>query len=337
VIVNPSPFGSCALVVTPGNVTVIPLPWLDFNAATQRAQVLLAAQRDAERNRTPISRANLRQTMTSLLRWLWDTVADPVLSTIDTDRVHWCPTGPMTFLPLHAAGRYQKGHKSAGRTVPDRVVSSYTTTLTALLRSAAPSPDTPRLLAVGMPATPGLAPLPAVQDELTQIAASVPGASTLVGPAATEAAVLSELDRHSWVHFACHGTQNADNPAESAIHLHDAPLTVTKLAAHGLRNAELAYLSACHTATGSTQLADEAIHLTAALQAAGYRHVIGTQWSITDEHAADVAGAVYRELADRNVTRRDPAAALAHAVAPLRAAYQDRPEIWAPYIHTGPR
>lgn len=182
-----------------------------------------------------------------------------------------------------------------------------------------------------MPSTPGFATLPAVRDELSQISAAVPTASTLVGPAATSSAVLSALDHYAWVHFACHGTQNAAQPGESAIHLHDSPLSVTRLAANGLRNAELAYLSACHTATGSTKLADEAIHLTAALQTAGYRHVIGTQWSITDEHAATIAGAVYRGL-----PQLAPSVAVAEAVAPLRAAHPDRPEIWAPYIHTGP-
>jgi CHAT domain-containing protein len=39
---------------------------------------------------------------------------------------------------------------------------------------------------------------------------------------------------------------------------------------------ELAFLSACHTATGSPRGLDEAIHLAAAMQLLGYRHVIAT-------------------------------------------------------------
>jgi CHAT domain-containing protein/tetratricopeptide (TPR) repeat protein len=325
VYVTTSRFGSYALVVTPGHVRSVPLPWLDFTSTVRRADVLLAAQRDAEQRRNPVTRANLRHTMAATLRWLWDTVAAPILSTVDTDRLHWCPTGPLTFLPLHAAGRYHST-RPTGRTVPDRVVSSYTTTLTALARSGPRLPN-PRLLAVGMPTTPGMAPLESVREEL----AAIPAVSTVIGPAATTAAVRAALPSYDWVHFACHGTQDPDSPQDSAIHLHDGPLTVRDLAAQGVGNADLAYLSACRTASGSTHLADEAIHLTAALQTAGYRHVIGTLWAITDRHAPEIAGAVYRELA-----RTDPATALARALAPVRKSLPDRPEVWAPYVHTGP-
>jgi CHAT domain len=54
----------------------------------------------------------------------------------------------------------------------------------------------------------------------------------------------------------------------------------------GFHAGEFAFLSACQTATGGLANSDEAINLAAALQYAGWRHVIGTLWSIWDTSAA---------------------------------------------------
>ncbi|MET8181196.1 CHAT domain-containing protein [Streptomyces sp. NPDC005336] len=91
------------------------------------------------------------------------------------------------------------------------------------------------------------------------------------------------------VRFACHAEQDLMDAAQSAFVLYDGRLTVAEL--HGLRlpHAELAYLSACETATGGVNLPDEAMHLAATMQLAGYRHVIATMWSIHDCSAPDVA------------------------------------------------
>ncbi len=82
----------------------------------------------------------------------------------DWQRVWWCPTGPLTLLPLHAAGE----HRTPGAAVLDRVTSSYTPTLRALLeagdrpgRAAGPN----RMLFTGMPVTPGQRDLPDVLRE----------------------------------------------------------------------------------------------------------------------------------------------------------------------------
>jgi CHAT domain-containing protein len=181
-----------------------------------------------------------------------------------------------------------------------------------------------------MPRTDGKADLPAVSRELDHVAATVAAARTLVGPAATPTAVLSELGRHRWAHFACHATQDVAEPSRSALHLAGGDLSVRQLATLDLTDAELAYLSACQTAGGSLDLADEAINLAAALQLAGYRNVIGTLWTVADRHAAAVAKGVYR-----NGLTGDYATALTAATAELRAEHPDRPDIWAPFIHLG--
>lgn len=326
VIVNVARPRCDALIVRRSGVRSIRLPWLTFVSAQRRAAGLLNAI-------TTTGSAHLRQTVTAMLRWLWDAVAAPVLEVLDADepgrrhRVWWCPTGPLTLLPLHAAGRYGKYRRLS---VPDRTVSSYTTSLTALLRAGRPPATAapPTMVAVGMPHTEGKADLPAVSRELAHIAAVVPGTRTLIG--ATPNEVLAELARHRWAHFACHATQDVAEPSRSALHLTGGDLSVRQLATLDLSDAELAYLSACRTAGGTIDLADEAINLAAALQLAGYRNVIGTLWSVADRHAAAVANTVYNKGLTGNY-----ATALTTATAELRAQHPDRPDIWAPFIHLG--
>jgi CHAT domain-containing protein len=153
----------------------------------------------------------------------------------------------------------------------------------------------------------------------------------------TSALVLRALASHSCVHFACHGGQDLLNPSQGAVYLTDGPLTVLRLADEQLPAAELAFLSACQTAVGGARLPDEAIHLAAALQFAGYRHVIATAWSIGDKQAPDVARDTYRALkAGRALDTSRAAAAIHRAAGSLKARHPRRPDLWAPYLHIGP-
>ncbi|MDQ3990295.1 MAG: CHAT domain-containing protein, partial [Actinomycetota bacterium] len=95
---------------------------------------------------------------------------------------------------------------------------------------------------------------------------------------------------------------------------HDSdPLTVASLAPIRLDQARLAYLSACRTAFNpSTDLADEAIHLTTAFQLAGYPHVVGTFWEIDDALAVRIADTFYAALAT-GTTRSTPGAPRRHS------------------------
>ena len=79
-----------------------------------------------------------KQNPWSLLEWLWTTICRPCLDVlgftepIDDEQwphVWWVPTGPLSQLPLHAAGIYTQGSKE---TVLDRVVSSYASSIKAL-------------------------------------------------------------------------------------------------------------------------------------------------------------------------------------------------------------
>src|ERR1700722_5675254 len=66
-------------------------------------------------------------------------------------RLWWCPTGPFSFLPIHAAGIYDtKGTES----VFDYVVSSYTPSLKSLLSDHPPINEQFKVAVVIQPDTP---------------------------------------------------------------------------------------------------------------------------------------------------------------------------------------
>lgn len=281
-----------------------------------------------------------------ILLWLWAAVAEPVLKALgltETPRTHeewrrlwWCPTGLLTLLPLHAAG----DHSAEGPdrpTVLDRVVSSYTPTLRALVEARKPLPDDgppPKMLVVTVPDAPGVPPLGLVGPMAERIEARFGDDCTpLTGPEATADRVRAELLQHRWVHLACHGDQNLDDPSRGGLWLFDRLLTVAEVGA-GHYQAEFAFLLGCKTATGGVALADEAITLAAALHYTGFRHVIGTLWTVYEGAGKQVAEAVYGD--DPAVTF-DPSRSawlLHQALRDMRKS--ERLSTWSPFTHIGP-
>ncbi|HYS37601.1 MAG TPA: CHAT domain-containing protein, partial [Pseudonocardiaceae bacterium] len=339
VIINVSHLRCDAIVMTADNIQVLPLPGLTEVEASRRAEVF---QQACDAGAVDLgTRITATQTILATLEWLWATTAEPALRALDGHgRIWWYPTGPLAALPLHAAGLHRRG--ASGDWVGDHAVSSYTSTLQALLRSrTAPSAEpSDRVLAVGMASTPrpdgSHDDLPAVPAELSALTDSYGDRLTvLADDTATRAAVLDALPDHPAVHLACHGLQDPDDPSASRLALHDGDLTLLDVVRAQRAPAELAVLSACQTARGDAELADEAIHLAAAFQLIGYRNVIGTLWNMRDAAAPDLARVVHRAVA-ANPTA-DTATALHEAVTELRRnpAFAS-PAVWAPYVHFGP-
>jgi len=69
-----------------------------------------------------------------------------------------------------------------------------------------------------------------------------------------------------------------ETPLDSAILLEGGRLELSRVTQLVLRNASLAFLSACETAMGDEELPDEAIHIAATLLFAGFRGVVATMW-----------------------------------------------------------
>jgi hypothetical protein len=324
----------------------VPLPGLTLAELSNRTRRFNEALRDAtDATAGLLGRMTAEDTVRETLSWLWDTLAGPVLAAIGVTaapaddqpwpRIWWSPTGPLTFLPLHAAGH----HAGGGPAVLDRVVSSYTPTARALAHARRPahaaSPG-PRLL-VAMPRTPGHADLNATLAEGIRIADARGSLRPLIGPLATRDNVLDALPRCGWAHFACHAHSDPARPSTSHLVLHDQPLMVTDIGRLRLPRAELAYLSACSTARTAAALTGEAIHLGSAFQLAGFRHVIATGWEVGDDAAAGIADSFYRHLL-RFEPRASAAVPLAlhAAIREARRAHPLLPTRWAAHLHLGP-
>jgi tetratricopeptide (TPR) repeat protein len=257
-------------------------------------------------------------------------------------RVWWYMTGPLTFIPIHAC--FPKPSRNRRREAPgmmDLVISSYTSTISALLRAQKLQISPPfRMLAIAQPEAIGEAgPLLSAMSEVESLQ-SVIGpreSTTLVGQKATVDEVASALERCTWAHFACHAFQDLNQPTKSAFLMHDGHLTLSHLAQSPLRKAQFAYLSACQSAKGSKFLPNESVHIAAGLQLVGFRSVVGTMWSIDDEDGAFVAKQFYEHLFKDNNSyphASDTAHALHLAVQQLRRNRAPLSQ-WVPFIHIG--
>jgi tetratricopeptide (TPR) repeat protein len=248
--------------------------------------------------------------------------------------ITWCTTGPLSFLPLHAAGNY-----NSNSMIFRYVVSSYTPNLSALLFPPPAPSNFSGILTVGQSSTQGLPRLPGTVTELARVADKCKGLDIvqLDGDSATPASVLAGMNERSWVHLACHAMQHVINPMQSAFYLHGGTLDLETITQKPLKHADLAFLSACQTAKGDRGLAEEGMHLAAGMLLAGYRTVIATMWSIGDRDAPLIAEVVYDHLLEGG--RPDARRA---AVAVHKATEQLRAKVgvkafaqWVPYIHIG--
>ncbi|CAE6402489.1 unnamed protein product [Rhizoctonia solani] len=344
-----------ALVILPGESHVghVALPnFSEQEARHARSEIEQLLRQKGVRERGMILREPRRHASRKdpnigpILASLWYNVVKPILDFLgymgnntleNLPHITWCPTGAMSFLPLHAAGDYNNPHSK----VFEYVISSFTPTLAALLAST-PTVlrDSPKILAIGQPATPRLTPLPGTARELEYVKSHTTGRASylqLIGEEATTTTVLDTMEKYDWVHLACHAHQNVEDPTKSGFRLHNGTLDLSSINQRSLTNKGLAFLSACQTATGDEALPDEAIHLASGMLMAGYQSVIATMWSVVDDDAPFVADKVYAQLMqDKKIGNGEAGKALHQAVAGLREKVGEKEySRWVPYIHIG--
>lgn len=121
VIINVSDYRCDALIIEKNQIRALSLPLLHKSDIRDRA------------TNTGVDE--------KLLKWLWDTVAQPVLNTLRFTQIPsegclphiwWIPTGLLARMPIHAAGYHSQG---SSNTVLDRVVSSYSSSVKAMIYS----------------------------------------------------------------------------------------------------------------------------------------------------------------------------------------------------------
>lgn len=246
-------------------------------------------------------------------------------------------------MPLHAAGMYNKRESPK---VFNHVVSSYTPNLTILEEAHRREASTFRgILAISQPHTPNHGRLPGTITEIQRIKLCIgeDKLKWLNAESATIEAVLSAMKEYSWLHLACHGVQDIVKPTQSAFALHDGNLDLETIISNDLKSTEVAFLSACQTATGDQQRPEEAVHLAAGMLVTGYRTVFATMWSIVDADAPLISENVYAHLLEDIIvgdgegrTVLDAAHALHRSVETLRQHVGEADFVrWVPFVHFG--
>ncbi|KAL4756986.1 CHAT domain-containing protein [Aspergillus foveolatus] len=328
-----------------------------------------------------------RETAFEVLEWLWEPIS-LILEALggaikerrgknyaEWPRVYWVPTGPLRLFPIHAVGYHNdKSHRS----VMDCVISSYGLSVEEILygrqlkekiqKASHPDhskDDDSKFILVSMETTPGNAHLPFVPEEIQAIREMLPPSMPLVSfDSPSHHELLSALQKCVIFHFAGHGMTNQLDPSLSGLLLNsddDAsramPLTVRQLQALRLQESRpplLAYLSACSTGRiDDDRLTDEGIHLMGACRLAGFRHVIGSLWEVSDKLCVSVATSVYETILGAGLDDTSIAQSLHRAIRLLRDElhhgdiWVERngvrklrktkagPPLWAAFIHMG--
>ncbi|KAJ6546223.1 CHAT domain-containing protein [Mycena vulgaris] len=276
---------------------------------------------------------------------IWQTIVKPVFKKSENpSRLWWCPTGPFSFVPLHAAGIYGPDRTDC---VSEYVISSYTPSLTALLDPPTHIEPFCKMTAVVEPHAPKCSPLPGTQKELEKIKSRIPSQWLTALDSTTRDTVIHHLHSSSVIHFACHGTQDLGNPLNSGLILSDGRLNVSRImhAPEMARNSmKLAFLSACETAKGDTETPDEAMHLAATLLFAGFGGVVATMWRMNDDDGPKIADTFYeylfKDCSPDSISPSLPdlskaAKALHLAVTKLYREPSMTFQRWVPFVHYG--
>ncbi|KAH9970655.1 CHAT domain-containing protein [Russula compacta] len=310
-----------------------------YDRAKELHDKLLAARNSG------LDSSEYEDALRGVLEHLYDLIGRPVIQRLNElnipqqSRVWWCPTSVFCSLPLHAMGPV----RSDGRTklyFLDLYIPSYTPTLAALIESRKPSVqllDEPSMLLVVQPD----AQMPSASREKRVIRTICPSVETLSRENATPISTLERLKHHRFAHISSHGILEVGKPFDAFFKLYEGGrLTLLDIVRSRLPTAEFAFLSACHTAEITEEsIANEGLHLAAAVQYSGFRSVVGTMWAVADIDGPVVAGSFYKSVfSDRwqgMPYYERTAEALRDAVVDLRRKRNMTLERWVNYVHYG--
>ncbi|KAH9041482.1 CHAT domain-containing protein [Lactarius deliciosus] len=288
--------------------------------------------------------------LSSVLKGLYELVGEPVIKRLrllgvpEQSRIWWCPTSVFCSLPLHAMGPIPSGGTwDSERYFSDLYIPSYTPSLSALIESRKSSPQTlekPSLLLVAQPDDS----LPGVNTEIKVIQRALKARAMVtdfISREATPTSVVEGLRGSHFAHFACHGVLETGKPFEASFQLHGGSrLTLLDIIRSRLPDAKFAFLACCHaTEITEDSVADEALHLTAAMQYCGFRSVVGTMWEMADIDGQHLAKSFYKSLFSSQETGTPyyerSAGALRDATQKLRGKRGITLERWVNFVHYG--
>lgn len=222
------------------------------------------------------------------------------------------------------------------------LVEKYSIALTPglqLLESKAIAPKQVKVLVAGLSeAQPGFSALPAVEDEVNQIAAKV-SSSILLNQNFTLENLRAKIDKVAFgiVHIATHG-QFSSKAQDTFLVAWDSRINVKDLN-DLLRERdqkiaspiELLVLSACQTATGDKKAT---LGLAGFAVRSGARSTLATLWQVNDESTAELMVGFYKQLIQNPGISKAKALQIAQIELSKQPRYQ-HPFYWASFVLVG--
>ena len=170
-------------------------------------------------------------------------------------------------------------------------------------------------------------------------------ASPVLGNDAREERVRQEIEGADVIHLATHSQIDDDAPMSSGILLsppakdppfgqtiNDGALQAWEIFSQMRLRADLAVLSACNTALGRSVRGEGIIGLTRALQYAGVRSIVASQWEVDDPSTNVLMRAFYNSLHDRKSKDEALRQAMLKVAGDKTTAH---PHYWAAFTLTG--
>jgi CHAT domain-containing protein len=233
------------------------------------------------------------------------------------------PHGPLHFAPLHLL-------PVDGKPLAETWTVTYLPNLALLATPPPLADDKTAAAAVGLGFADGtLPPIPEAVEEATAVAAKL-GIHPLVDAEATETAVLDALAHARTFHIATHGAHNVAAPAFQRLYVADEEISAHELLRLDLRGLDLITLSACETALGRFDVADNLRGIPANLLLRGARTVVGTLWPVESHTSRDFFTTLYEMLHEGRPK-------LAAYTGALRRTRLDHPEYrdWGAFYYVG--
>ena len=176
--------------------------------------------------------------------------------------------------------------------------------------------------------------LPWAEREAVVITSGQRRSAVLTGSKATETAVKRLGGQFRYIHFATHGTFDAERPLSSGLLLakdreNDGRLTVGELYDLHLP-ADLVTLSACETALGTVASGDDVVGFTRGFLYAGASSIVSSLWKVDDRATSILMQEFYRSL-----QTSDKRSALRTAQLTVKNNYNAHPYYWAAFQITG--
>lgn len=157
--------------------------------------------------------------------------------------------------------------------------------------------------------------------------AALCGGSAWRGTAGVCARLRDQADRYRWLHLACHGEFDLDDPLRSWLEVGPGErLTAADVMEQWTLRADLVTLSACHSGISRVLRGDEPMGLVRAFLSAGARAVLVSLWPVEDTSARMLMERFYALML--GPLGRDPAAALREAQRYLRALKRTEVHGW---------